>query len=136
MLFDRQGGNMAEAAISMPVVLLILVLALSVTRAGNAAMAARTAADYGARVGAVAGSNPKGYAESAAKASLRQSGMGGDFPVLVLVSGTGQKSIVIVTVSWSSPTIMSGICSLFGEGCPKEFSGTARAVWRREGWRQ
>jgi hypothetical protein len=135
MLTDKRAANMAEAAISMPVVLLILVFALNVSRAGYAAMAARNAANYGARVGAVAGTNARSYAESAAKASLAQSGVSGDFPVEVTILGSGRGTVVMVTVGWSSPTIMAGICSLFGEGCPKEFSGEARSAWRREGVR-
>ncbi|MBN2084214.1 MAG: pilus assembly protein [Anaerolineales bacterium] len=137
MLTDKNAGNMAEAAISMPVVLLILVLTLNVSRAGYAAMAARNAANYGARVGAVAGTNARAYAESAAKASLAQSGVGGsgEFPVEVLLLGSGRETVVSVTVGWSTPTIMAGICTLFGEGCPAAFSGEARAVWRREGFR-
>jgi hypothetical protein len=69
MLTDRRAGQMAEAAVSIPAVLLILVLALNVSRAGFAALAARNAANYGARVASVAGSNAKVYGEAAAKAS-------------------------------------------------------------------
>jgi hypothetical protein len=136
MLSDVRAGNMAEAAISMPVVLLILVFAFSVSRAGYAAMAARNAANYGARVGAVAGDNARAYAESAAKVSLAQSGVTGDFPIEATLIGSGQGSLVSVKVGWSSPTILSGICPLFGGGCPKEFRGEAKSVWRREGLRQ
>ena len=134
MLSDKRAGNMAEAAISMPVVLLILVFGLNMARAGYAAMAARNAANYGARIGAVAGSNPYQYAKTAAETSLRQSGANGDFATEVLVEGEGPGSVIAVTVTWSTPTIMSGLCRLFGEGCPATFNGQARAVWRREGW--
>jgi hypothetical protein len=134
MLTDKRASEMAEAAISIPVVLLVLVLALNVTRAGYAAMAARNAANYGARVGAVAGSNPRQYAQSAAETSLRQSGVTGDFTIDAQVNGEGPGGIVSVTVGWSTKTLLAGICSLFGEGCPAKFRGEARAVWRREGW--
>ena len=134
MLTDKHAANMAEAAIAMPVVLMILVFALYVTRAGSAAMAARNAANYGARVGAVAGSNPMQYAKTAAETSLKQSGAPGSFAVDVQVVGEGPGGAVYVTVTWSTPTVMAGICTLFGEGCPGEISGEAQAVWRREGW--
>jgi len=134
MLFDKRAGSMAEAAISMPVVLLILVFGLNVGRAGYAAMAARNAANYGARIGAVAGSNPYQYAKTAAETSLRQSGAAGEYAVDVQVIGEGPGAVITVTVTWSTPTIMSGLCRLFGEGCPATFDGRARAVWRREGW--
>jgi Flp pilus assembly protein TadG len=135
MLTDKRGSEMAEAAISIPVVLMILLFALNVTRAGYAAMAARNAADYGARVGAVAGANPRQYAQSAAETSLRQSGVSGGFTVDAQVTGEGPGEIVSVTVEWRTKTLLAGICTLFGEGCPAEFHGEARAVWRREGWK-
>jgi Flp pilus assembly protein TadG len=134
MFSDKRGGTMAESAISIPVVLLILVFGLNVARAGWVAMAARNAANYGARIGAVSGGNPKEFAKTAAETSLNQSGASGTFLTDVQVIGEGPGAVVSVTVSWSSPTIMAGICSYFGEGCPAEFSGSARAVWRREGW--
>jgi hypothetical protein len=136
MVSDNRAGSMAEAAVSMPVVLLILALALSVSSAGHAAITARNAADYGARLGAVAGTNARMYAESAARLSLAQSDVGANFPVEAVLIGDGQWSLVSVTVDWSSPTIFAGICPLFGGGCPSDFHGVAQAVWRREGWRQ
>jgi Flp pilus assembly protein TadG len=134
MLFDKRGAEMAEAAISIPVVLMVLVVAMSIARAGYAAMAARNAANYGARVGSVAGDNAKSYAEQAAYASLKQSGIQGDFSVDAEVWGYGDSSVVSVTVSWSSPTLLAAVCSMIGEGCPDKFSGVQRSVWRREGW--
>ncbi len=136
MLTDKHAGTMAEAAISMPAILLILVFGLSVARAGWVAMAARNAANYGARIGAVSGGNPMQFAKTAAETSLKQSGADGIFLTDVQVIGEGPGGVVSVTVSWSSPTIMAGICSFFGEGCPAEFSGEVRAVWRREGWKK
>jgi hypothetical protein len=134
MLTDKRAGQMAEAAVSIPAVLLILVLALNVSRAGFAALAARNAANYGARVASVAGGNAKVYGEAAAKASLEQSGVDGGFTVDVTISGMGPGSVVGVTVGWSTPTILAGICQAFGEGCPASVGGEATAVWRREGW--
>jgi Flp pilus assembly protein TadG len=134
MLFDKRGGSMAEAAVSIPAVLMVLVFGLSVARAGWTAMAARNAANYGARIGAVSGANPKEFAKKAAETSLNQSGSNGTFLTDVQVSGTGPGGVVSVTVDWSSPTILAGVCSYFGEACPAAFSGEARAVWRREGW--
>jgi Flp pilus assembly protein TadG len=134
MLSDKRGGTMAEAAISIPAVLMVLVFGLSVARAGLVAMAARNAANYGARVGAVSGANPKEFAKKAAETSLNQSGANGTFLTDVQVTGEGPGGVVSVTVGWSSPTILAGVCSYFGEGCPAAFSGAAKSVWRREGW--
>jgi Flp pilus assembly protein TadG len=135
MLRDRRGGTMAEAAVSIPALLMILVLALNASQAGLAALAARNAANYAARIASVAGMNAKAYAEAAAKASYVQAGAPGDFTVEAEVIGEGTGSVVSVTVGWSTPTLLAGICPIFGEGCPAVFSGQARAVWRREGLR-
>jgi hypothetical protein len=134
MLIDKRGSNMAEAAISIPVVLLILALANSVSRAGTVAMAARNAADYGARVGAVAGGNAKQWAEDAANASLEQAGISGAFPAEAMVIGGGDDQAIVVIVRWESPTILSGFCSLYGTECPLMYYGEARAVRKVERW--
>ncbi|MBN1439746.1 MAG: pilus assembly protein [Anaerolineales bacterium] len=134
MLTDKRAGMMAEAAISIPAVLMILVFGVSVSRAGYAAMAARNAANYGARIGAVSGSNPERYAKAAAEASLKQSGAAGVFITDVQVTGEGPGGVVSVTVTWRTETILAGVCQFFGEGCPAAFEGEARAVWRREGY--
>jgi Flp pilus assembly protein TadG len=126
---------MAEAAVSIPALLLILVLALNASQAGLAALAARNAANYGARIASVAGSNTRLYAEEAARVSYVQAGAPGNFDVEAQVLGEGRGSVVIVTVTWSVDTLLAGICPAFGEGCPAAFSGRARAVWRREGLR-
>lgn len=133
LLSDSIGSQMAEAAVTMPVVLLILLFGFNIATAGYAAMAARNAANYGARVGAVARSNPKAWAEDAVQASLRKSGARGEFS-WDIQADPAPGGAIRVTVDWSSPTILSGLCGLFGEGCPKEFQGAAVAVWKREGW--
>jgi hypothetical protein len=132
MLIDKRGSNMAEAAIAIPVVLLILALANSVSRAGCVAMAARNAADYGARVGAVAGSNAPQWAKDAANASLEQAGISGALPAEAFLMD-GDQTIVVI-VRWVSPTVLSGFCSLYDQNCPMNFYGEARAVRKVERW--
>jgi Flp pilus assembly protein TadG len=134
MLRDTRGASMAEAAIALPVMLLFLAFGLNVSHAGRTALAARDAADYGARVGAVARSNPERWAEDAAQASLQQAGAGGSFATAVEVLEWSPGHIVRVTVSWSHPTLFSALCPLFGKGCPANFTGAATAVWKREEW--
>lgn len=124
---------MAEAAIAMPVVLLILVFALNVSQAGRASMAARSAAGYGARVGAVAQDNPENWARQAALASLNQSGTPGEYAVTVQADRE-RGGVMRVTVDWRYPTILAGVCGLFGSGCPRNFEGEQTSVWMREVW--
>jgi hypothetical protein len=125
---------MAEAAITMPVVLLVLLYGINVSLASYTGMAAYNAANYGARVGAVSRENPKMWAEAAAKTSLNQSHATGIFdpPYAQVDENTG--GVVSVSIHWVYPSVFSGLCSLFGDSCPTRFEGTAVSVWKKEGW--
>jgi Flp pilus assembly protein TadG len=123
---------MAEAAIALPVMLLFLAFGLNASRAGRTALAAREAADYGARSAAVVRDNPERWAEDAARASLQQSGAGGSFEARADMLDSPSGRIVRVTVSWSHPTLFAAVCPLFGEACPARFTGAATAVWKQE----
>lgn len=134
MLNDRRGSNMAEAAVTLPVVLLLLMLIVNMSLAGYSALAAANAASYGARAGAVARENSKGWAYAAAQTALGQSGAPGNFDFIDVRAEDEPGSAVRVTVYWSYPTIFAGLCAYFGDACPREFSGSATAVWKKEGW--
>ena len=124
---------MAEAAIAMPIVVLVLLFAINASTAGYCAMSAANAANYGARVGAVARSQPENWARNAAWAALRQSHAPGVFAVDVRVEDY-PSGVVIVSVAWAYPSIMEGLCSMFSDDCPKRFYGTVSSTWKKEGW--
>lgn len=130
---ENQGSQLAEAAIAMPVVLLVLMFAVNVALASYTAVAASNAANYGARVGAITRENPETWARAATRTALDQSGAGGSFSYSVLISER-ENGTALVTVNWSYPTLLSGLCRLFGGGCPADFRGSATAVWRKEGY--
>jgi hypothetical protein len=96
-------------------------------------MAARNAADYAARVGGVARDNPYRWAEQSVQASLRQAGAQGNYAYFIQAD-EDRGGLITVIVYWEYPTLFSGLCDLFGGGCPKNFSGSETAVWKREGW--
>jgi Flp pilus assembly protein TadG len=134
MLTCKRGSSMAEAAITMPVVLLVLLFGINLTLVSHTAMIAANAANYGARVGAVSQKNPKMWAEAAAAAMLPRSNFAGRFwaPVARVDEQTG--GAVQVTIHWEYPSVLSGLCSFFGGYCPRMFQGNATAVWKKEGW--
>ena len=66
----KKGSSMAEAAITLPVVVLLTFAMVNLAMAWYAAVAASNAANYGARLGSVAQSNPIGTAVSAAQGRL------------------------------------------------------------------
>jgi hypothetical protein len=124
---------MAEAAIAMPIVVLVLLFAINASTAGYCAMSAANAANYGARIGSVSQKNPEQWARNAAWSSIRQSNAPGVFAVDAKVEEF-PGGVVIVSVSWAYPSIMEGLCSLFSNDCPDRFYGTVTSSWKKEGW--
>lgn len=133
MLTDRSASNMAEAAISMPVVLLVLMFAINASLAVYTGVAAANAVNYGARIGSVTREQPEQWAKEAVERAWDQSGAGGSFAYSVLVSER-PDGVVLVTGNWSYPSILSGLCAYFGGSCPLNFQGSVSAMYRKEGY--
>lgn len=133
MLTDHRASNMAEAAISMPVVLLVLMFAINASLAAYTGVAAANAVNYGARVGSITREQSDQWAKAAVEKAWDQSGAGGYFSYSVLVSDR-PDGVVLVTGNWSYPTILSGLCTYFGGSCPSNFSGSVSAMYRKEGY--
>jgi Flp pilus assembly protein TadG len=133
MLFDRRGSEMAEAAITMPVVLLVLFFAINASLAAYTGVAAANAVNYGARIGSITRIDAGTWASAAVENAWDQSGAGGSFSYSVSVSDR-PNGTCLVTGSWSYPTLLSGLCKMFGGSCPTDFHGTVTAVWRKEGY--
>jgi hypothetical protein len=134
MFSCKRGSNMAEAAITMPVVLLVLLFGINASLAGYTGMAAYNAANYGARVGAVTQDNAKFWAEAAAMTSLKQSRATGIFGAPTARVDEAPGGVVSVSITWVYPSIFGGLCNFFGHVCPDRFQGTAISVWKKEGW--
>lgn len=125
-------GDMAEAAITLPVVLLVALMMINMTIAGFASVNANNAANYGARVGSVTQGGAAAAAVAAARQALASAPVG---EYRVSASGGGPPgSTVVVQVTWSVPNYLSGLAALFGGSTPDTFSGTATATFRQEGW--
>ena len=67
---STKGSSMAEAAITLPVVVLLTFAMVNLAMAWYAAVAASNAANYGARVGSVTQVNPTVSAVAAAQGRL------------------------------------------------------------------
>ncbi len=129
--FSR-GSTMAEAAITLPVVLLAAFAMINLALAGFASVNAANAANYGARAGSVAQVNPASAAYSAAQRTISNARIG---EYRVSASGGGAPGVQItVSVTWSIPNYFSGLAAFFGVGGEEEFSGTVRSSFRQEGW--
>ncbi|MBN2084215.1 MAG: pilus assembly protein [Anaerolineales bacterium] len=133
MRTDRRGAEMAESAVVLPVVMLVLMFVINGSLAGYTAMSAANAANEGARAGAVARSNPEQWASAAVSAALRKSRAGGSYTFSVKVDQEPGGAVKVM-VAWSYPSMLSGLCNYFGGDCPEHFGGVTTATRKREGW--
>jgi hypothetical protein len=130
-LFSRR-AELDEAAFALPVLLLVSLALVNLAVLGFAAVNAANAAEYAARVGSTALTNPGSAAYNAAAAKLAAVSVGS---YTVSVSGGGAPGArVDVAVTYRVPNYFGGLAQLFGVGTPGQFQGTARAFFRQEGW--
>ena len=123
---------MAEAAITLPVIMLVTFAMINISMAWYAAVAASNAANYGARVGSVAQTNPTGYAVAAAQTRLDATSIGS---YAISASGGGYRgSQIIVSIDWTVPNYITGMMALLGGGSLSDFNGTVISTFRQEGW--
>jgi len=128
----KKGTTMAEAAITLPIIVLLTFALVNMAMAGFAAVAASNAANYGARIGSVAQTNQINYAVAAAQTKINQTGIG-DY--LIYANGGGTRgSQIVVTVEWSVPNYIGGLMAWFGKTRMDSISGSAQATFRQEGW--
>jgi Flp pilus assembly protein TadG len=133
MLRDRSGSEMAETAVTMPVVLLVLMLVINGSLAGYTASCAAGAADAGARAGAAATVKPEAWAGAEVVLSMNRWNMGGEYSYSVQADKEPGGAVKVM-VAWRYPSMLSGLCRFFGGNCPEYFSGVATATRKREGW--
>lgn len=130
-LRDRR-AEMDEAALVLPVLLLVTFGLINFGMLGYASVSASNAANYGARMGSVAQSNPPGVALASANQMLSGTAVGS---YAVGVSGGGSPgSLIQVSVKYRVPNYFAGLTQLFGVQTPATFSGSALADFRQEGW--
>jgi Flp pilus assembly protein TadG len=131
LLHDRR-GELDEAALVLPVLLLISLGLVNLGILGFAAVNAGNAANYGARMGAVAQSNPSGVAVSSAYQMLSAAPVG---TYTVSVTGSGLPGdMMVVRVSYSVPNYFGGLAGFFGVSTPGNFTNIATSYFRQEGW--
>jgi len=126
------GSAMAEAAITLPVVVLLTFAMVNLAMAWYAAVAASNAANYGARVGSVSQVDPAGHAVAAAQGRLDPITVG---TYAISASGGGYRgSQVNVMVDWAVPNYIGSLITYLGGGGQMNFAGTALSTFRQEGW--
>lgn len=125
-------AELDEAALSLPIILLVSLGLINMTLFGSAAVNAANAANFGARMGSVAQSNPMGYAVSAAQQKLSA------LPIGEYSISTGGNAsvggVMWVTVQYSVPNYFQSLAGLFGVSTPDDLSGSVTQYFRKEGW--
>ncbi len=128
----EKGQSLVEAAITFPVMLLILFGLITIGMIGFAAVNANNAANYGARMGSVSQSAQASVASNSALSMLSAATVG---TYSVGVSGGGSPGdLMIVQVTYSVPNYFQGLTALFGVSSPDKFTGDAFSYFRQEGW--
>ena len=123
---------MAEAAITLPVVVLMSFAMVNLAMAWYAAVAASNAANYGARIGSVSQTDPIGTAVTAAQGRLDTISVG-----TYSISGSGggyRGAQVNIVVDWAVPNYIGSLITYIGGGDQMNFAGTALSTFRQEGW--
>ena len=125
-LFSSSQGDMVEAAVTMPLLLLVTFALV-----GHARNSAQNAANHGARVGAVTASG----AGSAARQEAERLMANCFCTYSVTVNAANAPgSTVTVAVAWTVPSYVDGFLQVMGGSAQGDFSGTVSASHRKEGW--
>ena len=132
MLRDTRGQNMAEAALTLPLLVLLVLALVNLALLGYSRVAAVTAADYAARVAAVSQDDPIGRAVDAARTVLDRAGVG-DYAVTVVADPT-PGGVVQVRVRYETPNLIAGLTRAFGVTLPDPLAGEAVSSRYKEGW--
>lgn len=132
LLRDRRGGSLAEFALVVAPLLLVSVGLINLALFGVAGANANNAANYGARIGAVAQENQVAYATNATWDKLSAAPIG-TYEVSVAATGT-PGGLVAVQVTYTVPNFIGGLTRFFGVSTPPTFQKTALSYFRQEGW--
>ena len=128
----QAGQSLAEFAFAFPIILLATLGLITLGLVGFAAVSASNAANYGARMGSVAQSQPAHVAQSQALARLSHVNAG---TYAVSVSGgTNPGDLVIVRVDYRVPNFYAGLANFFGASVSEDIQGSTYAYFRKEGW--
>jgi Flp pilus assembly protein TadG len=131
LILDRQ-GELDEAALVLPVLLLISLALINMAILGFAAVNAGNAANYGARMGSVAQTNPAGIAANSANKMLAAAPVGN---YAVAVTGSDLPGdVMTVQIRYTVPNYFGGLAGFFGVSIPGSFTNTATSYFRQEGW--
>ena len=131
LLRDKSGMESLEAAITTPIVILVMLATINLGMVVFAQQAVEQAARQGARMGSVAqGSAAAYYAYAYAQDAIEASKVVQNPSVSILSASGTPGSILSVQVSGTVPSFIGGLIPSLG----KSFAVSAEAKFRQEGW--
>ena len=133
-LHSRRGAEFVEAAVTIPVVVLVMLAVVQFGLLVYAGQMASEAARHGVRWGAVAQANQAGIAAAQAASFASSAFPMGSPQVTVLAPGGVLGSNIKLRVTYQVPNFLGGLAGLF-PGLPGgPFEVTGEATMRQEGW--
>jgi hypothetical protein len=128
----QAGQSLSEFAFAFPIIMLATMGLITLGLVGFAAINASNAANFGARMGSVAQTNPVTVAQTRALMKLAAVPVG---TYTVAVSGGGAPGeMIVVRVDYRVPNFFYGLGNFFGVATAKEIEGSTYAYFRKEGW--
>jgi hypothetical protein len=132
-LFQDSRGDLAEAALTFPILMVLTLGLLNVGLVAFAALNASNAAHYGARVGSVSQAADPGYAGALAALAKLEAVPVGTYD-LAAWGGDAPGDLLALQVSYRVPNWMYGFAQFFGLRAATDFSGSTTVYFRKEGW--
>ena len=129
-LRDRSGSEFTEAAITLPIAIVIMIATINLGMVVFGQQAVEQAARQGARMGSVAQHSAAAYASSYAQDAIAASKIVQDTSITILAASGAPGSVLKVRVSGSIPNYFGGLIP----GLPTVFTVSADANFRQEGW--
>jgi hypothetical protein len=126
----RRAIETLEAAITFPIAILVMLAAVNLGMVVYGQQAVQAAARHGARMGSVAQQCGACYAAGAAGSVIGADPVVKSPQVSILSPGGVAGSILSVRVSGKIPNFIGGLAP----GLPAEFTVSAEATFRQEGW--
>ena len=135
-LRSERGAEFVEAAVTIPIVVLVMLAIVQFGMVVYASQMASEAARHGVRWGAVAQANQAGIAQAQAAGFASSAFSMGSPQVSVLAPGGVLGSNIKLRVSYEVPNFIGGLAGLF-PGLPSgPFQVIGEATMRQEGWLQ
>jgi Flp pilus assembly protein TadG len=130
LLKARRAIETLEAAITFPIAILVMLATVNLGMVVYGQQAVQAAARQGARMGSVAQQCSACYAMSAASSAINGDPIVKQVGVAILSPGGVTGSILTVRVSGQIPSFLGTLVP----GLPGNFSVSAMATFRQEGW--